>query len=185
MSAKVDDLRRAYAVLGLRAGAPAGQVRRRFKALARQWHPDRHGGEARNQAEAASRMREINAAYHCLAGHLAGQGPRPTVSGASLAPGGASRDGSMSREQVESLVQALGSDGPIDWLLDGLSQIGGALRWAFVGVVAMACILRVAFRVSSGGTGAVFRDSTLYLILALLALLLLLELTDRRKLLER
>jgi hypothetical protein len=63
MSLLADDIRRAYAVFGLRPGAPPAQVRRRYKALARQWHPDRHAREPRNQAEAASRMQEINAAY--------------------------------------------------------------------------------------------------------------------------
>ena len=191
MSSKTDDVRRAYAVLGLRPDAPAGQVRRRYKALARQWHPDRHAGEARNEAEAASRMREINAAYHCLAGHRAGTGPQsaPTAASRASSPasasfGSASAHASLSREQVESLVQSLGSDGPIDWLLELLSRIGGALRRAFVALVAMVCILRVAFVSSGSGTAAVFRDPTLFLTLSLLALLLVREWIAHRRLRE-
>jgi hypothetical protein len=187
MSARVDDVRRAYAVFGLRAGAPEGQVRRRYKALARRWHPDRHAREAGNQAEAASRMREINAAYHCLVGHLARHGPRSVPIGASLAAfqGGTSPSSGLSREELDSLVEAIGSDGPIDWLLDILSRIGGALRRALLAFVVMSCILRIAFQVSRGGAAAVFRDPTLFLVSALLALLLLREWTAHRKVLGR
>jgi hypothetical protein len=185
MNERADDVRRAYAVFGLPAGAHPRQIRRRYKALARQWHPDRHAREARNQAEAAARMREINTAYRCLADHLAGKAGGVTPPATAFlegAPGGASTGRPLSRQELDRLVQAIGSEGPIDWLLDVLGRVGGALQRTLVAVFVMACVLRVAILVSSGGTGAVFRDRTLFLSVALLALLLVRELTARRAL---
>ncbi len=52
-------LRRAYAVLGLKPGTPVGQVRRRYKALVKRWHPDRYATDPAGQAEAENRMREV------------------------------------------------------------------------------------------------------------------------------
>lgn len=53
----------AYEALGLEPGATAGQVRERYRRLARQNHPDRDGSEG-----AAERMARINAAYEELSG---------------------------------------------------------------------------------------------------------------------
>jgi hypothetical protein len=82
-----------YAVLGLDPGAPRADVTAAYRRLAKQWHPDRRGGE-----EADRRMAEINGAYDLLRAeawlarhhpHLTG--PRSPVSarggrGAWLAP---------------------------------------------------------------------------------------------------
>lgn len=43
--------RNYYAVLGVPQNATDEEIRRRFKALAREKHPDRHQGEAKRQAE--------------------------------------------------------------------------------------------------------------------------------------
>jgi DnaJ domain len=177
MSAKADDVRRAYAVFGLGPGAPAAQVRRRYKALARQWHPDRHARDARNQAEASARMREINAAYRCLADHLAPPRSRPATSAAFLE--GSQEDESpgrpLSREELDRMVDAIGSDGPVDWLLDGLGSASGALKHVLLALLAAACLARFGLVVGRGGAIALFGDSTLFLLVALLALLLLRE----------
>jgi hypothetical protein len=181
MNTRADEVRRAYAVLGLRPGAPAGQVRRRYKALARQWHPDRHSGEARNEAEAASRMKAINAACRCLADHLGSQGRRPAADAVCLqgSPREAAPGGTLSHQELDRLVQAIGSDGPIDWLLDGLGSLGGALLGLIVKLFVAAGIARVAVLAWQGGAAAVSEDRTLLLSMALLALLLLRERTAR------
>jgi hypothetical protein len=49
----------AYAVLGLKPGAEAAEIERAYKALIKQFHPDREGGDAQRAAE-------INRAYRDL-----------------------------------------------------------------------------------------------------------------------
>jgi DnaJ domain len=183
MSLLADDVRRAYAVFGLRPGAPPTQVRRRYKALARQWHPDRHAREPRNQAEAASRMQEINAAYRRLTDHLARQGPRPSASAATLEGdrGDAASGRPLSREELDRMVRAIGSEGPIDWLLDGLGRVGGAVKVLVVGLFLAVGLSRLALRAWREGPASVFGDPTLFLFVALLALVLLRERMDRAK----
>jgi hypothetical protein len=187
MSPKADDVPRAYAVFGLRAGAPAGQVRRRYKTLARQWHPDRHARDPRNQAEAASRMREINAAYRYLADHLAAQGRPPAANAAFVeGPAGGHAPGRpLSREELDRMVAVIGSDGPVDWLLEGLASLGGALKRVSLGLLGVVLVARFGFLLWRGGSAAVFQDSALFLFVALLALLLLRERMDREKLIGR
>ncbi len=50
-----------YAVLGVAANAPAGEIKKAFKQLALQYHPDVYKGE-----DAEERMREILQAYQTL-----------------------------------------------------------------------------------------------------------------------
>jgi hypothetical protein len=50
-----------YALLGLKPGAPAADVRRNFRRLARQHHPD-HGGEAEIFAALQAAYRRITGA---------------------------------------------------------------------------------------------------------------------------
>jgi hypothetical protein len=69
-----DPRARAFAQLGLSPGASPAQVRAQYKALVRRWHPDRFLSDPRGQAEAADRMREINAAYELI---LKGWPPPP------------------------------------------------------------------------------------------------------------
>jgi len=58
---------RALEILGLDDGASAEEVRKRYRQLAKEFHPDRHIhlGEAAAQ-EAAARFREVQQAYHEL-----------------------------------------------------------------------------------------------------------------------
>ena len=50
-----------YACLGLLPGSPAADVKRRYRQLAKQYHPD-----ANHEASAEDRLRELNAAYAFL-----------------------------------------------------------------------------------------------------------------------
>src|SRR3954452_25083298 len=50
-----------FAILGLAPGADEREVLAAYRDLAKQWHPDRGGGE-----RAQRRMAEINAAYDLL-----------------------------------------------------------------------------------------------------------------------
>ena len=52
--------------LGLQRNATADEVRQAYRDLAKVWHPDRFGSEARLKAKAESQLQEINAAYRTL-----------------------------------------------------------------------------------------------------------------------
>jgi hypothetical protein len=62
----VDSLARAYAILGVRSGASAAEIRKRYRALVKVWHPDRFAADPQGQVEAAARMRVINEAYELI-----------------------------------------------------------------------------------------------------------------------
>jgi curved DNA-binding protein CbpA len=53
-----------HAVLGVDRAASAGELTAAYRAQAKRWHPDRHGGAPDGEAE--RRMAEINAAYELL-----------------------------------------------------------------------------------------------------------------------
>src|SRR6185295_19402371 len=61
-----DELRSAYAALGLEPGASLGTVKRQFKTLVRKWHPDRFVGDPQGIVEANHRLRVINQAYNTI-----------------------------------------------------------------------------------------------------------------------
>jgi DnaJ-class molecular chaperone len=53
-----------YEVLGTPRDAPAADVKKAYRKLALEWHPDRHTGDAREKAEA--RFKQISEAYEVL-----------------------------------------------------------------------------------------------------------------------
>ena len=53
----------AYVALGIRPGAPAGEVKAAWRRLASRWHPDRNPS-----AEAKALMQRINGAYERIMG---------------------------------------------------------------------------------------------------------------------
>lgn len=55
-------MRNPYDTLGIKRDAGEGDIRKAFRRLAKQWHPDMKPGDS----EAESRFREINAAYDLL-----------------------------------------------------------------------------------------------------------------------
>ena len=59
-----DDDRDAYYVLGVQKGISDDDLHAIYKSLAREWHPDRHQGDARAAAE--EKFQEISEAYQVL-----------------------------------------------------------------------------------------------------------------------
>jgi hypothetical protein len=57
------DTRAAFALLGLPPGSSSDAIRDAYRDLAKVWHPDRFTGDARLQAKASEKMRELNEAY--------------------------------------------------------------------------------------------------------------------------
>jgi hypothetical protein len=72
----VDEVERALAILGLPPGASSDEVKARYKALVRKWHPDRYQSDPAGQAAAAEQMRNINRANQILEGGF----PAPSTS---------------------------------------------------------------------------------------------------------
>jgi len=58
-----DELAVAFEVLGLPMDAQHLAVKNRYRALAKQWHPDRLVGDQAREREAAIRIQHINVAY--------------------------------------------------------------------------------------------------------------------------
>lgn len=110
-----DPVRRAYATLGLVPGAPAAVIRRRYKELARRWHPDRFTADPAGRSEAATRMREINDAYARLRRTFL-SGRARGAAGARASPRAAAT-ARLSRDQIDRLVGAIGTESPLDGLI--------------------------------------------------------------------
>lgn len=132
-----DPVRRAYATLGLGPQATRDEVRHQYKALVRKWHPDRHAKDPRSEADAAERMREINQAYRMLA--------EETQPAAGATYRTYSSSGRLSREAIDDMVEALGTDGPVDWLINAVARFWTRMR------VALGVLLLVGFLIRPRG----------------------------------
>jgi len=110
----MDDLRRAYAVLRIEPGTSARRVKRRYRDLARAWHPDKYATDPQSQSEAAARMRRINWAYATVVQHIGAEG-RPSASQETT------QARRLSQEEIDSIVAAMGSGGQLDRFLDTIA----------------------------------------------------------------
>lgn len=66
-----DALDSAYATFGLRRGASAAAVKRRYRALVRQWHPDQFANDPQGITEATLMLKAVNRAYKTIIEHRA------------------------------------------------------------------------------------------------------------------
>jgi hypothetical protein len=177
----MDDVQRAYAVLGLKAGTSFGEVRRRYRALAKRWHPDRHAEDAQNLNEATERMRRFNAAYRTLEKRL-GKGSQRAADHRPTTP---TPGRPLSREELDAMVESIGPDGPVDWMLDGIGWVGGTFRGvlAVVGFIVLA--VRLVRMIAAGDLVAIVKDpglaTVLLMLVAALVILVLQEIRKRRE----
>jgi hypothetical protein len=111
----VDEIRRAYALLGVKQGSTLAELHARYRALVKQWHPDLHSTDPQGQAEAAVQMRQINAAYRQVLGTLAFKRTRPsqTAPAHSSTPNGRR----LSRAEIDRMVAAVGTSSLVDDIL--------------------------------------------------------------------
>ena len=75
------DLDDPYAVLGIEPGASSEDAAAAYRRMAKEWHPDRAGGEG-----TAERMAQINAAYDLLRSAAWQRGPSTVASEHETAP---------------------------------------------------------------------------------------------------
>jgi hypothetical protein len=64
--ALIDELGLAFEVLGIEPSATKDEIKARFRALAKVWHPDRFINDPQKLDEAGVRMRQINVAYSVI-----------------------------------------------------------------------------------------------------------------------
>jgi hypothetical protein len=62
----MEDINRAYRVLGLYPGASQDEVKRAYRDLAQVWHPDRFSHNDRLEAKAQKNFKRINEAFELL-----------------------------------------------------------------------------------------------------------------------
>lgn len=55
-----------YQILGVPREADEEQLKKAYRALAQQWHPDKHKQDSKEQAEASEKFKEISEAYAVL-----------------------------------------------------------------------------------------------------------------------
>src|SRR5436190_2233635 len=118
--ATVDPIARAYAIIGLPRGSSTRELKKQYKRLVRQWHPDRWHNDPVSQAEATARMRAINDAYATLEG----LGPREPASRSAPSP---KAHRALTKEELDAIVNAIGTESPIK----------GAV-WMVIGILSMA-----------------------------------------------
>ena len=59
----------AFERLGLPYGTPWEEVKKTYRRLMREWHPDKHGESPEAEAQATRRTQEITSAYELIAQH--------------------------------------------------------------------------------------------------------------------
>ena len=59
----------AFNCLGVPYGAPWDDVKKAYRKLMRQWHPDKHGESPEAEQRATQKTQEITAAYELIAQH--------------------------------------------------------------------------------------------------------------------
>jgi curved DNA-binding protein CbpA len=64
---EIDELRRAYHLLGVSSSASEGSIKRAYRRLTKRWHPDRYASGTPAHAEATQMMKLINQAYSRIA----------------------------------------------------------------------------------------------------------------------
>jgi hypothetical protein len=123
----IDPVAHAYATIGLRPGASARELKQQYKRLVKTWHPDRWASDPVSQAEAAQKMRAINAAYATLHRlQTAAQGPPaspPASSHANPADHWSASHRSMTREELDAIVDAIGNDSYVSGVLRALAWV--------------------------------------------------------------
>jgi hypothetical protein len=132
--------------------------------LAQRWHPDRHAADSQNEAEANAEMRRINDAYQRIVESqstvLAG-GEKPLPTARRLSP-----------EEIDRLATAIGTQGPVDLMLDSLSWVGNAYEALLFVVGGVVIAVQLARALWQRDLSIVRQHPEMILIVALVLLLI-------------
>lgn len=96
------DVQQACTVLGLNAPITEARLKSQYRTLAKRWHPDRFKAGSTAQADAATRMVEINEAFRLLAGTLT-----VDVARSSTVQTARSRAGTLSQQDIEEIIASI------------------------------------------------------------------------------
>jgi len=176
----IDPVVHAYATIGLRPGASAQELKQRYKQLVRTWHPDRWANDPVNQAEAAQKMRAINAAYATL--HRVQTAPRvspepPAPQHEHPADHWSVSHRSMTDEELDAIVNAIGDRSYVSVALRALAWMA-PLAGAYVACYSSRTVESAPFREPLST-----RDLTMGVLLfaTSMAVLLWQKWTDRKR----
>jgi hypothetical protein len=107
-----DDVRRAFATLGLPLDSSRAAVARQYKILVKRWHPDRFTGDPQGVVEATARLRAINVAHDTIKAQWPAA-PAPEVNAGRDSRAGEAprapeaRPYSFTRDQIDEIVAAM------------------------------------------------------------------------------
>ena len=120
-------------------------------------------------------MRRINEAYQAIVEGLAppAAGVRSTDSNTR-----------MSRVEVDALANAIGSEGPVDWLLGTIGWVGSTIEGILAILSGVGIVVRVAVDALRGDFGAFREHPELILLLVILAVIAARELWVRSRVLR-
>ena len=127
----MDELGHAWAVLGLKPGSTVNEGRKKYRALAKRWHPDRHTKDPQGQGEAALQMKVLNSAYERLLLAAAAARDPATPSGARPEAASAPQRGRLSREELDRMVASIGRESYVDAMLDSTPYARRARNFAY------------------------------------------------------
>jgi hypothetical protein len=106
----VDEILKAYEILGVQPGVSLRKLRWRYRALVRQRHLD--------VVERATRLQKINAAYRTALQYLVVDDAKPRIPGTRHSQ--LSVREQLAREEIAGIAAALQTNGPVDDLLRSL-----------------------------------------------------------------
>lgn len=163
----MDPLDRAYAVLEVRRGCTRAQLKRAYRDLVRRWHPDRFAGDPAGQAEATVKLRAINDAFRTVVRSMAGVADVGPAAPPAARTERYDSARPLSRREIDALVDALKTPGPVDLALDWAEVVvpiaagfvlllpmgRGHFPGAWVGLLGAACMaLGITLGIRRGGT---------------------------------
>ena len=168
------DLRHAYAVLSLSPPVTEDGLKQRYKALVRRWHPDRYESDPAGQAEATTRLRNINLAYEIVAASLEPVEPQQEHEEEEVVPPTyrtptyqTERSPYWSPEQIDAIVDSMNRENSFTLVPEMTVH-----RWYSLGALAAYLVLLAAVLPALGHPdiavlifpGAIYSILPLYLI---------------------
>ena len=135
-------------------------------------------------------MRIINVAYKTVMQHLDSGYVRPSAPSRSAQPPrdprpAATSDRRLSREEIDAMVNAIGTEGPLDTLFGELGWVGSSLEGCFTVLLIVLFFLRVAFLVVKGNWAQFLQEPEILVLLGIIGFLGVREFFKRRKLESR